>query len=196
MKSFLIGKNIYIRGLKQDEIAEDSPYFEWLNDLSLDLYTERTYFPNTPERMEAYFKDAQKFSKTFLMGIFDNASDKHIGNISFTNINYFNRNAFIGYLLGDKDFTGKGIITQAVLMTMYYGFNKLNFERIYGGVSTAHAASYRVCEKVGLLKEGLQRNHLYRNGQWFDQIPVGALREEWMRDFGDQARETFDELPT
>lgn len=196
MKSFLIGKNIYIRGLARKEIEEGSPYFSWLNDLSLDLYTERSYFPNTQRQMDAYYDHAQTYTDALLLGIFDNETDTHIGNVSYSNINQFNRNAFIGYLLGDKNFTGRGIITQAVLMVMYYGFNKLNLERIYGGVSNAHGASYRVCEKVGLLQEGVRRKHLYRNGTWHDQLIVGALRDEWMDSHGQLAKDCFEELPT
>lgn len=195
-KSFLIGNRVYLRGLRRDDILESSPYYSWLDDLSLDLYTERSFFPNTPERMEAYFSRVVKNTDPILLAICDVDTDAHIGNVAFTDVNWINRRAYIGYLLGDKRFAGKGIVTDAVLMFMYYGFNKLNFERIHGGVSSAHPASKRVCEKVGLLEEGRSRSHLLRNGQWFDDIIVGALRTEWMESHGDAARRCFAELPT
>lgn len=196
MRKFLLGKRIFLRGLTVADISEESPYSQWMDDLSLDLYTERSYLPNTPEKMKAYFDRANEYKNLILLGIFDNESEKHIGNIAFTDINWYHRRAYIGYLLGDKSFAGKGIVTDAILMFMYYGFNKLNFDRIHGGVSSAHQASQRVCEKVGLLVEGQQRAHLLRNGQWFDDIIVGALRTEWMVSHGDAARTCFDELPT
>ncbi len=194
-KRFLIGRRIHLRGLTRADIAENAPYFQWLDDLSLDLHTERSYFPNTPERMQAYFDRVQQNRDPILLAICDNASGRHIGNITFTDVNWFNRRAYIGYLLGDKTFAGKGIVTDAVLMFMFYGFNKLNFERIHGGVSSAHPASMRVCEKVGLLVEGRHRRHILRAGQWHDDIIVGALREEWMANHGEQARACFEELP-
>lgn len=196
MKKFLLGKRIFLRGLTSSDISEDSPYFHWMDDLSLDLHTERSYFPNTPAKMAAYLERVSHYKDLILLGIFDNDSEKHIGNIAFTDINWFNRRAYIGYLLGDKNFAGKGIVTDANLMFMYYGFNKLNFERIHGGVSSAHKASQRICDKVGLLVEGRHRKHLLRNGQWHDDIIVGALRDEWMESHGERARACFEELPT
>ncbi len=196
MKSFLLGQRIYMRELLIEEVTVDSPYFGWMNDLSLDRFTERSYFPTGIDGLIDYVQHAHKHRDVLHLGIFDNASDKHIGNITFNQINWFNRRAFIAYMLGDTEFAGKGIISDAVLMFMYYGFNKLNFERIHGGVSDAHPASIRVCEKVGLLEEGRQRHHLYRNGEYHDNIIVGALREEWMTAFGEKAAACFAEQPT
>jgi [ribosomal protein S5]-alanine N-acetyltransferase len=196
MKKFLIGKRISLHGLSENDMTEDSPYYNWLDDLSLDLFTERSYFPNTLSRIQSFYEESVKNKSLVLLGIYDNESGKHIGNITFSEINWIQRRAFIAYLLGDKSFGGKGIVTEAVLMMMYYGFNKLNFERIWGGVSVLHAASSKICEKTGLKVEGRMRNHLYRNGEFSDALVVGAIRSEWMNEFGDVAKNLFEELPT
>ncbi len=196
MKKYLIGKRISLHGLTENDLSEDEPYFSWLDDLSLDTYTERSYFPNNSQRMRSYFDEACENDRLILLGIFDNETSKHIGNITFQEIDWINRRAFIAYMLGDKSFGGRGIVTDAVLMMMYYGFNKLNFGRIHGGVSELHGASIRICEKVGLLEEGRMRGHIVRNGQASDILNVGALREEWLETHGEKAREIFEELPT
>lgn len=196
MKKFLVGKKISLHGLRSEDLKEGAPYYEWMDDLSLDLLTERSYFPNNPARMMAYYERACQNRDLMLLGIYDNETGKHIGNITLSDINYWNRNAYIGYLLGDKNFTGRGVVTDACLMLMYYGFNKLNLERIHGGVSSRHPASIRVCEKVGLVVEGRRRQHLFRNGEWSDDIIVGALKSEWMEEFGKKARDLFEVLPT
>jgi [ribosomal protein S5]-alanine N-acetyltransferase len=196
MKKFLIGKRISLHGLSERDMAESSPYYNWLDDLSLDLFTERSYFPNSSARIRSFYEESVQNKSLVLLGIYDNETDKHIGNITFSEISWIQRRAFIAYLLGDKTFAGKGIITDAVLMMMYYGFNKLNLERIWGGVSVLHAASSKICEKTGLKVEGKMRNHLFRNGEFSDALVVGAIRSEWMEDFGQTARNLFEELPT
>lgn len=195
MKNFLIGKRIYLRGLSSKEMGEDSAYMSWLNDLSLDMYTERSYFPNTIGMIQSFYDRAQQNKDLLLLGIFDSKTDTHIGNITISEINMFHRRGFIAYLLGDKNFNGKGLTTDACLMLMYYAFNKLNFERIDGGVSDIHPASRRVCEKVGLMVEGCQKRHFLRNGIWHDRLIVGAIREEWMSKFGEKAVDCFETLP-
>jgi RimJ/RimL family protein N-acetyltransferase len=196
LRKFLVGKRISLHGLKSENLTPDSPYYSWLEDLSLDQYTERSYFPNSEARMRAYYEKSTQNQSLILLGIFDNETGKHIGNITFQDINWLNRRAFIAYLLGDKSFAGKGIITEAVLMMMYYGFNRLNFNRIYGGVTARHVASMKVCEKVGLKEEGRMRQHFYRNGEFSDSLVVGAVRDEWMIEFGQKAEELFSIPPT
>ena len=196
MKKYLIGKTISLHGLTAVDVSEDSPYFSWLDDLSLDSFTERSYFPNNSTRMKSYFDRACENDDLILLGIFDNETDKHIGNITFQEIDWINRRAFIAYMLGDKEFSGKGIITQAVLMMMFYGFQKLNFDRIHGGVSELHVASIRICQKVGLLEEGRMRKHITRNGESSDILVVGSLRDEWLVSHGDKALQLFAVPPT
>ena len=71
MKNFLIGKRIYLRSLSSKEMGEDSAYMSWLNDLSLDMYTERSYFPNTIGMIQSFYDRAQQNKDLLLLGIFD-----------------------------------------------------------------------------------------------------------------------------
>ena len=185
-----------MHGLTPDMLDINSPYYSWLEDLSLDIYTERSYFPNNPERMMSYYKQAGENQSLILLGIFDNATDKHIGNISFQEISWLSRRASVAYLLGDNSYANKGIITDAVMMMLYYGFNKLNFQRIFAGVSDLHEASKKVCFKAGLKQEGRLRNDLFRNGEFTDSILYAAIRDEWMKEHGKKALELFDINPS
>lgn len=196
MKRFLVGKRISLHGLRPEDLRADAPYYSWLEDLSLDEYTERSYFPNSEGRMLDYYNRSTTNTSLVLLGIFDNETGLHVGNITLQDINLMNRRAFIAYLLGDASFAGRGYVTDAVLMMMYYGFNRLNLNRIYGGVSALHGASRKVCAKVGLKEEGLQRQTLYRNGEYSDSVPVGALRDEWMAELGEKALSLFEVKPT
>ena len=182
MKKFLIGKRISLHGLSSEDINEKSPYFSWLDDLSLDLYTEKSYYPNNIQRMQDYYHQTNKSDKILFLGIFDNETKKHIGNLCLQAICNLNRRAEVAYFLGDKNFSRKGIVTEAVKMIMYYGFNKLNLERIHAGASERNLASIRIFEKCGLKIEGKMRNHLFRNGEFSDVVLAGAFRSEWMKE--------------
>ncbi len=195
MKKYLIGKRISLHGLTKEQLTLDQPYYHWLDDLSLDLFTNRSYFPNNMEKMEAYYQQAIANNNLLLLGIFDNETSKHIGNITLQNIDWIHQTAFIAWVLGDKTFAGKGIVTEAGIMTMYYGFNKLNLERICGGVVEDHPASKKVCLKSGLKIEGVKRKFFKRNGKRYDSIVMGALRDEWMETHSEKAEEIFQELP-
>ena len=127
MKKYLIGKRISLHGLSSKDLDENSPYFDWLNDLSLDVYTERSYFPNNLKNFLSYYNHSCENSSLILLGIYDNESGKHIGNLTFQEIDWINRRAFIAYMLGDKSFGGKGIITDAVFDGHVLWFSKTQF---------------------------------------------------------------------
>src|SRR5215469_5702410 len=131
MQRYLKGKRISLHGLTPHDLRSDGPYYSWLDNLSLDIFGERSDFPNTQARMESYFATACANDSLVLLGLFDNATGRHIGNITLQQIDWIQRRAFLGYLIGEKDFTGQGIASQACLMMMYYGFNKLNMDRIW-----------------------------------------------------------------
>lgn len=191
---FLVGKRLSLNGLKPSALDAKGGYYHWLDDLSLDLYSERSYFPNSPQRMDEYYALSVQ-RKLLLLGIFDNASGTHVGNITLQELDWVNRRGFIGYLIGEKSFAGQGIASEACLMVLYYGFNKLNLDRIWTTVSVEHAASLKVAEKAGFKVEGHLRKHQMRNGQRHDLTMVGALREEWMAERGEAARAAYATLP-
>lgn len=194
MQPFLAGKTVNLCGLRESQTQPGTPYYGWLDDLGLDLFSERSYFPNSASRMQSYFASAAA-GKLVLLGIFDIASDTHVGNITLQEIDWVNRRGFIGYLIGDQRFAGKGIASEACLMLLYYAFNKLNLDRVWTTVSSENPASLKVSGKAGLKQEGLLRGHQMRNGVRQDLIAVGALREEWMSEKADQARNLFVRLP-
>jgi len=195
MIKYLIGKRISLHGLTEEQLCSTEPYYNWMDDLSLDLFTTRSYFPVSKEGLKAYYKQACSNTNLLLLGIFDNVTNKHIGNITLQNIDWIHQTAFIAFVLGNKDFARKGIVPEAGIMIMYYGFNKLNLERICGGAVEDHPASIRVCEKIGLKAEGKKRKFFKRNGKRYDSIVMGALRDEWMETYSEKAKEIFQELP-
>ncbi len=195
MKNFLVGNRVYLRGLTDREVQEDAPYFKWLNDLSLDQFTNRSDFPHSIADLRKYVEKSRGVRDFVLLGIFDKSTDRHIGNITLQDFDWVNRRAFIGYLLGDHEFSGKGFATEAVLMMMYYGFNRLNLERIHTTIAEQNIGSLKVAEKTGLITEGRMRKHLLRNGRWSDLLVVGALRDEWFSRFGTRATELFEVKP-
>lgn len=195
MKKYLVGKRISLHGLIEQDTGPESPYYSWLDDLSLDTFTERSVFPNSEKRMTDYFKRAQSDNTLVLLGIFDNDNGCHIGNITFQEINWIRRRAVMGYMIGDKSYAGKGYATEAVMMMMYYGFLKLNLERIQANVSEKHLASRRVCEKAGLMEEGKLREYFFNNNEAVGLVLYGALKREWLSDYADKALGFYDGQP-
>lgn len=180
MKRFLVGRNVSLHGLEPKHLAEDQPYFSWLDDLSTDIHTERSRFPNTQKRMMAYYEKACRNEDLVVLGIFENASDRHIGNVTLKDVNTYSRRAWLGYMIGERDARGKGHATEAVLMMMFYGFKKLNLNRIHTTITDTNLPSLKVAERVGLVREGTLREHIITGSTRHDVFAFGALADEWL----------------
>lgn len=75
--------------------------------------------------------------------------------------------AEMGYWLGEN-YWGQGIISEAVLGIVNYGFETLNFSRIFAEVFASNAGSMKVLEKNGFVKEAVFKNAIIKNGKIID----------------------------
>ena len=90
----------------------------------------------------------------------------------------FCRDGELGYHLM-KEYWSKGIMTKAVKEISAIAFEQLSLLRISGTVYAANTASGRVLEKNGFQQEGRIRSGAYKNGQVYDLLSYGILREDF-----------------
>jgi len=88
------------------------------------------------------------------------------------------QHAELGYWLG-VPFWGKGYATEASREMLRYGFEDLHLHRIFGTVFIHNPASGRILVKLGMRKEGCQRQHICKWGEFVDVELYGMLRQEW-----------------
>lgn len=83
--------------------------------------------------------------------------------------------AEIGYWIGEE-YWGQGIMTRAVTSFSTYLFEAFAFNRLFAGTFSSNPASARVLEKAGFSKEGVQRGHVTKNGEFLDEHLYARLR--------------------
>ena len=116
-------------------------YLSWLNNKSnrkkIDLKQKITL----DDLMQNFIKGKKIGQK--LHGIF--FKNQHIGNI---NIKFFKkRKAYIGYLIGDKNFRSKGLATYAVNLAAEKCFKKYKISKIFSNSQASNTSSIKVLEK-------------------------------------------------
>jgi RimJ/RimL family protein N-acetyltransferase len=88
------------------------------------------------------------------------------------------RSAGLGYILGRAAW-GQGYTTEAARALLQWAFDTLDLNRVQAEVDTRNAASARVLEKLGFLREGTLREDCVVNGDVSDSWVYGLLRREW-----------------
>lgn len=75
---------------------------------------------------------------------------------------------------------GKGLITEASKRIIDLSFSSYpELRRITATADAENVGSLRVMEKVGMIKEGVLRQHRKTHGKFVDVVHCGILREEW-----------------
>jgi ribosomal-protein-alanine N-acetyltransferase len=86
--------------------------------------------------------------------------------------------AELGYWIAASSW-GKGYCTEAARAMVDYGFRALGLCRIHAGHFGKNQASGKVMKKVGLQQEGVRRQHLFRWGEYDDEVLYGMLKAEF-----------------
>jgi [ribosomal protein S5]-alanine N-acetyltransferase len=85
------------------------------------------------------------------------------------------KSAEMGYWLAEE-YWGKGIVTEAILQIVEYGFRTFEINRIFARPFSTNLASRRVLEKAGLKFEAKLEKSIFKNGQYLDECIFSILR--------------------
>ena len=106
-----------------------------------------------------------------------------VGAIGFSAGNDVERySAEIGYWLAEP-FWGRGIVTEALVLTTDYLFEQLNVLRVFALPFAGNLASARVLEKAGYRREGVLRSSSVKFGEPTDQVLYAIINERWRAPF-------------
>lgn len=94
-------------------------------------------------------------------------------------VTWSNQNAFLAIGIGDPAYWGRGYGADTMRLIMNYAFNELGLHRIGLNVISTNTRAIALYEKMGFKHEGAQREWGQRDGQWFDLVYYGVLRDEW-----------------
>ncbi len=101
---------------------------------------------------------------------------KVVGSIAvFRQNNIHFRTAELGYYLAEE-YSGKGIMTEAVKQVCKYVFDNSDIIRIYAEPFAHNIGSCRVLEKAGFQFEGLLRANAVKNGAIIDMKMYALIR--------------------
>ncbi len=88
------------------------------------------------------------------------------------------RQAETGYDLNPK-YWDRGIMTEAMIAIIGYGFDKMNLNRIEALIAPYNTHSIRLVKRLGFMKEGVLRDHYVYKGRLEDDLLFSLLRREW-----------------
>lgn len=111
--------------------------------------------------------------------VVERTSDRaFVGWCTFNGWNPEPRSASLGYCLAQAAW-GHGYATEAARALLGWAYDALDLNRVQAEADTRNAASARVLEKLGFVREGTLREDCVVDGVVSDSWVYGLLRRDW-----------------
>ena len=171
------GKQLILRAIEEQDLDR---LHKWANDPVTQDGLSELHFPSSMDFHRTWFQTlkSDRFNHRFVVEVPEVGI---IGISSIMNIDWRNRHAWHGLVLGESSHRGKGYGIDAIMATMRYAFEELNLERLDGSMIEYNKLSISTyCGKrLGWKEEGRRRNYFFRKGRYWDQIVVGITRQDY-----------------
>lgn len=181
----ILGERVLLRRVER----EDLPRFAaWLNDPEVRRHLALVY-PMSMANEEAWFEAqlrAEPAVQQYSLDVRAQSPDAggpdpawtHVGGIGFHGVDWPDRSAEMGIVIGARGVWGAGYGTDATRALVRWGFGELNLNRVWLRVLEDNVRGIRCYEKVGFRLEGRLRQDRYREGRYVDTLIMGILRDE------------------
>ena len=167
------GKRIYLRELKEEDASRE--YCNWLNDPMVNKYLETR--STSIKELKEYIEEKKENENCIFLGIFIKNTDKHIGNVKLEPIDWNDKKATLGILIGDKNYWGKGICTIATKLVTEYAFEKLGLKKIDLGVLSENKAAIVCYLKSGFKIDNFIPKAVKHENILYDKITMSIKKE-------------------
>lgn len=176
----LTGEQIYLKELQQADVTEE--YVQWLNDPNINQFLESRHQIQTIQSCQSFISNLLSQGDSCFWGVYCKQNDKHIGNIKLDPINGLYHRGTIGLLIGNKNYWGKGIATEAIQLVSNFAFQELALHKLDAGCYASNKGSEKAFIKAGFQVEGVIKDHFIYQNQFEHCILLGKVSEKAKKD--------------
>jgi RimJ/RimL family protein N-acetyltransferase len=181
----LVGKKVVLRPF---DIATDFElYMKWINDPDVVRFLLRIV-PAYRHAQLAWFQSLP--NGTDIVFTIETLAGKIVGMIGLERINLIDGTAVTWQFIGDKQYRGQGLGTDAKILLLSYAFNTLALEKVLAEVIASNHGSLRYNQKSGFREEGRLRNQIFREGTRHDLVLLGILKDEFCQLFDEYKKDS------
>ncbi|NLW39419.1 MAG: GNAT family N-acetyltransferase [Tissierellia bacterium] len=177
----LKGKLVRLREYRQSDVELA---YKYMNDpeVMLNLGNGIPY-PMTLEKEQEWFNSQAKSEDNYNFAIESLKEGLYIGGCGINWYDWKNGTAEVGIFIGDPRYRGKGYGTDAMKILIDFLFQQTNINRIQLATYSFNERAIKSYLKCGFKEEGRLRQRIFRYGQYYDEILMGLLREDYNKLF-------------
>ena len=169
----LTGKTIYLRALEETDV---SFMFSLVNNQEFAYWEGKNEFPISQKQQQLWFDNNYNKGHRFI--ICDKSTHEKMGYMSFKITDEISRKGQLALKLIESA-RGKNIGTDSLQTLTSFLFNKANLNRLYTHIIAFNKPSLKLFEKCGWTIEGTERESIYMNGEYHDNVLLAIIKSEY-----------------
>lgn len=168
---------LLLRQITETDIEFIYRLFSRLETNKYSSYDDLQSLGEAEKMYENYLKPG--FESHFRVIVELKESREPVGTLGLYNYSEKDLRAVLGYDLL-KEYWGRGIMTEAVIELLKYGFECLGLNRIEATVDPENIPSVRLLERVQFIAEGRMSDRFFYRGGFHDECVFGLLKSSWL----------------
>jgi RimJ/RimL family protein N-acetyltransferase len=173
---FRKGLKVALRPILKEDAHQ---FFIWMNDPEITQYLARNLPVSFEEEERWCHRKGEPNEKDFTLAVTCADNGQLLGVMGLHQVDYRSRTATTGAVIGNKEFRGKGYGSEAKMLLLQFAFRELNLRKIYSHVIEYNAQSLAYSKKCGYVEEARLPKHMFKDGEYRDQIILAVYRETW-----------------
>jgi RimJ/RimL family protein N-acetyltransferase len=172
----IIGERVRLRPIERDDLPR---FVKWFSDPEVRRHLA-VYLPFSQAEEERWFESRleRRGQQEDVVLAIETLDGIHIGSVGLHRINWKDRNAELGIVIGEKAYWDQGYGGDAICTLLRFAFREINLHRVYLRVDADNARAIRCYEKAGFRLEGALRDNVFRDGVYHDQQMMSVLASE------------------
>jgi len=177
MKYFkkIIGTKVYLSPMN---VEDAETYVGWLNDFQVSDGLGSSARVISLESEKDWIKSN---SATYQFAIIRMEDDTLLGNCGVQAIDQIRQCAEVGLFIGEKENRNKGYGTEALSILLEYVFKYVNLNNVMLKVYSFNEIAIHCYQKIGFKEIGRRRQSYYMNGQFYDEVFMDILKDEYIK---------------
>jgi RimJ/RimL family protein N-acetyltransferase len=173
----IIGSNIMLREYRKEDLEHMR---RWVNDPEVvNNLSDIFLFPHSLVQTENFLNGKLEGKGDPGFVIAEKENGVYLGQIDLLNIDWKNRLAQMGIVIGDQEKRGRGYGSEAIRLLQQFVFERLNLNKLELWVHDYNTNAYHCYIKCGFKEEGRIRQSFYLHGRYHDKIFMGVLKSEY-----------------
>lgn len=152
-------------------------YVGWLNNDFLMRFSEQRYHIHDLETCRSY-ASGFNHKESYLWAIVLAETKQHIGNIN-AYMNPRHQLCDLGILIGESDFQGMGIGTEAWQAAVHAMINYRNCRKVTGGCVASNMGMLKIMDQTGMVGDGRRARQYVYDGKAEDVIHMAIFADRY-----------------